>query len=114
MHMSEIDLPGRIDRYEGVAEITRVALTRDDCTDDLPSFSVEDKRGDPRYPWFKQNHGSRCWELDAMNPNDLRDRLREEILSRIDQDAWEHCKIVETAERESLNSYIKAWPRQQI
>jgi hypothetical protein len=111
MHMSEVDLPGRIDRYDGCALITRIALTEDDCTDDLPSFSIETKRGDPRYSWFKQNHGSRCWELDAMNPNDLRDRVREEILSLIDQDAWEHCNETETAERKSLNSYIKGWPR---
>jgi hypothetical protein len=109
MHMSEVDLPGRVEKYGGVVDITRIALASADCTDALPSFSVETKHGDPRYAWFKRNYGDRCWELDAMNPNDLRQRLRNEIVRRIDADAWEHCQKVEEAERESLNRYIAAW-----
>lgn len=109
LHMSEVDLPGRIKRYRGIADITRVALTKDDCAD-LPSFPIERKNRDPRFLWFKENHGNRCWELDAMNPNDLRQRIRDEIVGRIDVDAWNHCQEVEAAERESLNSYVRAWP----
>jgi hypothetical protein len=111
MHMSEVDLPGRIEKYGGVVEITRIALTRADCTDALPSFSVETKCRDPRYAWFKRNYGARCRELDAMNPNALRQRVRDAVLSRLDHDAWAHCKTVEVAERESLNKYIRAWAR---
>jgi hypothetical protein len=82
MHMSEVDLPGRVGKYGGAVDITRIALTSADCTDALPSFSVETKRRDPRYSWFKRNYGDRCWELDAMNPNDLRRRLRNETAHR--------------------------------
>jgi hypothetical protein len=46
-----------------------------------------------------------------MNPNDLRWRLRNEIIQRIDMDAWVHCQTTEAAEWESLNKYIKAWPK---
>ena len=56
MHMSEIDLPGRVEKYGGAVTITRIALTRADC-DGLPSFDVETKIGDPRHAWFKKNHG---------------------------------------------------------
>jgi hypothetical protein len=111
MHMSEVDLPGRVRKYGGAVEITRIALTSADCTDALPSFSVETKSRDPRYAWFKRNYGDRCWELDAMNPNDLRQRLQSEIIRRIDIAAWAHCQAVEKAERESLNAYIRAWPK---
>jgi hypothetical protein len=111
MHMSEVDLPGRVEKYSGVVDITRIALTRPDCTDALPSFDVETKRRDPRYAWFKHHYGSRCWELDAMNPNDLRERLRNEIIRRIDMDAWAHCQTTEAAERESLNAYVRAWAK---
>jgi hypothetical protein len=111
MHMSEVDLPRRVEKYGGVVDITRIALTSADCTDALPSFSVETKRGDPRYAWFKRNYGDRCWELDAMNPNDLRQRLRDEIIRRIDIAAWARCQAIEKAERESLNAYIRAWPK---
>jgi hypothetical protein len=109
MHMSEVDLPGRIEKYGGLVDITRIALTRGDCTGDLPAFEAETKRSDPRYEWFRRNHGTRCWELDAMNPNDLRQRLRDEIVARLDVHAWNHCQEVEEAERESLNRYIAAW-----
>jgi hypothetical protein len=108
MHMSEADLPARIKNYGGAVAITRIALTREDCGG-LPSFDVETKGRDPRYAWFKRAHGNRCWELDAMNPNDLRQRLRDEIIQRIDVDAWVHCQAVEDAERESLNRYVSAW-----
>jgi hypothetical protein len=108
MHMSEVDLPDRIRRYGGLVNITRIALTRADCGG-LPSFDAETKIRDPRHAWFKKNHGNRCWELDAMNPNDLRERLRSEIIRRIDVDAWNHCQAVEDAERESLNEYVQAW-----
>jgi hypothetical protein len=109
MHMSEVDLPERIKRYGGAVAITRIALTSADCGG-LPSFPVETKHQDPRHAWFRKNYGANCWELDAMNPNDLRERIREEIVDRLDIDAWNHCAEVEAAERESLNSYIKAWP----
>jgi hypothetical protein len=111
MHMSGVDLPGRVEKYGGVVDLTRIALTSADCTDALPSFSVETKRRDPRYAWFKRNYGDRCWELDAMNPNDLRQRLQGEIIQRIDKAAWAHCQAVEKAERESLNAYVRAWPK---
>jgi hypothetical protein len=107
-HMSEVDLPGRIQKYGGAVNITRIALTTADC-DGLPSFDVETKSRDPRHAWFKRTHGGRCWELDAMNPNDLRQRLRDEIIQRIDVDAWVRCQAVEDAERESLNRFVQAW-----
>jgi len=110
MHMSEVDLPGRIDKYDGVVNVTRIALTRDDCTADLPSFPLEAKVSDSRHDWFKRTHGDTCWELDSMNPNDLRERLEDEILARIDWEAWEHCRVTEAAEREGYNRYLKAWP----
>ena len=94
-------MPQRVGRYGGVVDITRIALRRDDC-DRLPSFDADTKTGDPRYKWFRENHSGTCWELDAMNPNDLRARLRQEIIDRLDLDAWNHCKKTEDAEREGL------------
>ena len=46
-----------------------------------------------------------------MNPNVLRQRVRKEILAHIDADAWAHCRTTEAAEQESLNAYVRAWPR---
>jgi hypothetical protein len=70
LHMSEVDLPERLDRYGADADIERIALTETDVADPaLPSFPAADKVNDPRYRWFVQNYGDRCWELDAMSPS---------------------------------------------
>jgi len=110
MHMSAVDLPGRVKKYGGVVKVTRIALTREDCTESLPSFALETKAKDTRHDWFKRTHGDRCWELDAMSPSVLRARLEDEIIDRIDPEAWEHCQVTEDAERESYNRYLRAWP----
>jgi hypothetical protein len=111
MHMSERDLPDRLDRYGGEVEIRRIALTADDTVDlgIEPSFSVDDKQKDPRYNWFVQRYGRRCWELDALDPNVLRERVETAIQEYIDWEAWGHCTKVEKAERASLLEVVAAW-----
>ena len=110
--MSERDLPDRLSKYGGDHVILkRIALTRDQLAD-LPSFPAADKKKDPRYKWFVQNYGKRCWELDALDPNDLRDCVEEEILEHIEPIAWERCKVVERAEQESLRTVLAGWGEQ--
>jgi hypothetical protein len=108
--MSEQDLPSRLDKYGGGHVILkRIALIKSDLLN-LPSFAAADKKKDPRHDWFVENFGDRCWELDAMDPNDLRDRVEAEIVARIfDQDAWNRCKTVEAAEGDSLREVLEAW-----
>jgi hypothetical protein len=107
--MSERDLPERLSRYGGDhVTVKRIALTRGDLRH-LPSFPATDKKKDPRYKWFVADYGRRCWELDALDPNELRERVQEEILTHIEPTAWNRCKTVEQAERESLCTVLKAW-----
>ena len=119
--MSDVDLPKRLLRYLGEApadkdwspadvasysvqwglEVRRIALTIED-TDDLGrdlGFPATDKRDDSRYAWFVESFGTRCWELDAMNPNTLRDRVRAAILAEID-----HGESDPTSQRKRLNA----------
>jgi hypothetical protein len=110
--MSERDIPERLDRYGGDhITIKRIALTREDC--DLlgrkPAFNVKEKKKDPRAPWFRKIYGQLCWELDAMDPNDLRSRVEEEIKKHIEWEAWERCRVVDEAERESLRHVLDNW-----
>lgn len=109
MNMSEVDLPDRLARYGGRASITRVALNEFDVGDDLPSFDAETKRGDSRYQWFVGNYGPRCWELDALSPVILRERVKREIVGLLDLDAWNHAIGIEAAERESMKSVLMNW-----
>jgi hypothetical protein len=110
MWMSERDLPARFEKYGGDHIImARIALCKRDL-EGLPSFDASEKRKDPRYKWFVERYGDRCWELDAMDPTDLRERVDENIRSMIyDRAAWERCSAVEKAEQESLVSVLKAW-----
>jgi hypothetical protein len=110
MFMSEVDLPARLERYGGEAEIERVALTATDIGN-LPSFLAETKRGDPRYKWFVRHHGPECWELDAMSPVDLRERVANAIFANIDLVPWERAELVEKAERESFIRVMGEWRR---
>jgi hypothetical protein len=113
MQMSEVDLPRRLDRYDGYATIKRVALDAKDVATgtDLPSFEVESKAKDPRYRWFVENYGQRCWELDALSPVDLRQRVEAKIQGMLDMDAWNHSIAIEAAERESMSTVLTAWQK---
>jgi hypothetical protein len=109
MFMSEEDLPARFAKYDGDhIQLRRIALTREQVRS-LPSFPASDKKKDPRYRWFRNNHGDRCWELDAMDPNDLRDCVEQEIVRLIEPTAWQRCEIVNAAEEESLKSILAKW-----
>jgi hypothetical protein len=109
MFMSEQDLPARFARYDGNhVKLRRIALAPRQVRG-LPSFPASDKRKDPRYKWFRSNYGERCWELDAMDPNDLRDCVESEIKKLIEPIAWERCEIVNRAEHKSLKSILENW-----
>lgn len=111
LYMSEKDLPNRFARYGGHhITLKRIALTRQQLRG-LPSFPAADKRMDPRHRWFVENYGPRCWELDAMDPNALRDCVEAEIIALIEPVAWQRCEVVNAAEQESLRTVLGRWGR---
>lgn len=109
LYMSQHDLPDRLARYGGDhVVLKRIALLADDITD-LPSFSAADKKKDSRYKWFTQHHGNECWELDAMDPNDLRERVENRIVAEIEPEAWQRYVTAQEAEQESLETLLDQW-----
>jgi hypothetical protein len=109
MYMSGEDLPRRFSKYDGDhVTLKRIALTRKQVSR-LPSFPASDKKKDTRYKWFVANHGNRCWELDAMDPNTLRTCVEKEIRRLIEPVAWQRCEIVNRAEQESVKSILSKW-----
>ena len=111
MCMSEVDIPQRLERYSGKATIRRIALTADDVAPgtSLPSFEAETKTGDSRYQWFVSRYGNKCWELDAMSPVDLRQRVESAILDMLDTDAWNHARAIEQVEIASMREFQQHW-----
>lgn len=113
LNMSEVDIPKRLARYDGDATIMRVALDANDVAPgtDLPSFEANTKVKDPRYKWFVERYGRTCWELDALSPVILRQRVELEIVDLLDLDAWNHAVEVEAAERESMTNILGDWKK---
>lgn len=113
-HMSDIDLPERIERYGGNVEIRRIALIDEDVYGgNLPSFRAETKVGDSRYRWFSNNFGDTCWELDALSPVVLRDRVEDSILSELDIEAWQQASRIELVEKLSMEQFFESWKNTQ-
>jgi hypothetical protein len=109
LFMSEEDLPKRLSKYDGNhITLKRIALTRAQVNG-LPSFPATDKHKDPRYKWFVRNFGHTCWELDAMDPNDLRACVEQEIKKLIEPIAWRRCEVVNAAEQQSLKIILERW-----
>jgi hypothetical protein len=109
LFMSVMDLPDRLSEYGGYhVTVKRIALTRAQVRG-LPSFPATDKRKDPRYGWFSSHYGRDCWELDAMDPRDLRDCVEAAIKEQIEPEAWERCEVVNAAEQESLKTILGNW-----
>jgi hypothetical protein len=115
------ELPERFEQYGGThIDLRRLTLKlehckRDDGTDILPGFPASDKgpdakgKGDPRYRWFVKNYGDRCWELDAMDPRELRRMVEQAIRAEIDWEAWDRCETAQQAESESIRTLLDAW-----
>jgi hypothetical protein len=104
------DVLARVSATQGL-QVRRIALTIEDTRNlghDL-GFSAEDKRDDPRYAWFVRAFGRRCWELDALNPNTLRDRVRRAVMAEMNLTEWQRYVTAETAERESITRTLQTW-----
>jgi hypothetical protein len=111
LHMSAVDIPTRLSAYGGeTLEVIRVALTADDIADpNLPSFPADSKEKDARFRWFVANYGRRYWELDAISPVTLRQRVEHAIRSVIDWEAWRGCMLAETAEKATIRTVLGNW-----
>lgn len=107
-HMSDVDLPKRLDEYGANIELRRIALRESDLAA-IPSFDPESKRKDPRYNWFRRHVGTACYELDAMPPPELRARVEMEIRDYIDMTKWENAVAVEKVEIASMEDFHREW-----
>lgn len=101
------DLQARLDRYYGAVEIKRIALTYDQ----VQQYSLipnPTKLADPRSAGYISHYGQECWELDAIEPNELVRLCREGVESEItDWDAWEELKSQDQSERAFLMQELK-------
>ncbi len=106
-YMSDADIPERLDKYGGAAELIRLAVTPGQTAAfALPTFAAHTKSKDARYRWFLDRHGAACCELDALNPKVLRESVDAAIRARIDWERWQRAELVERAELASLGDFL--------
>jgi len=111
MHMCEVDLPKRLNRYgqQGML-LKHIAITRAQIdAAGLENQAINAKPSDTRYAWYVARYGTDCWELDALNPNTLRQVLDQEIIALIDPAAWSRDGEIEAVEAESLTNVLTEW-----
>ena len=109
LYMSERDIPDRLAKYDGDhAKLRRIAL-RPEHLSGLTSFPAPTSARIRASSGSTANYGTSCWELDAMDPRDLRDCVEREILKLIEPVAWERCELVNRAEQASLKTILEGW-----
>jgi len=66
-------------------------------------------RTGPEGSWqpYIDEHGDRCVEVDALPPNEIRQRVEGAIESHIDQSEWERLQRTERLELETFRKTIK-------
>jgi len=84
-------------------DIIRVALTEDDIANLPPNPT---KILDRRSAAYVSKYGDRCWELDALPPDELRDRVRQSIEHYIDQEKWQADQERLTQEKSLIKDMI--------
>ena len=91
----------RLEDQGAQPEIIKCALTREDIRRYKlpPDFA---KKTDTRTAAFIVKHGDIAVELDALPPDVLRDRLKEEVMKRMDLKELQKIKALETKERAEL------------
>jgi hypothetical protein len=109
--MRENDIAGRLKRYGNggcSVDFRVIALTMDQIVEhSLPSIPAKPK--DPRHNAYVKAHGSKCWELDALDPRTLRAILKKQVEGLIDWDAWNEAKDVERNWKRGFESHLRRW-----
>ena len=110
LYMSEHDLPDRLTKYGG-DHVDARAHRADAGATRRPAIvpRIRQAEGPTATSGSSEILADRCWELDAMDPNDLRALVEEAIRSEIEPIAWERCDLVNQAEQESLQTILAKW-----
>jgi hypothetical protein len=56
-----------------------------------------------------KTYGHWCWELDALSPNDLRQRVEDAILAELDRSAWNRYVNAEEVEQMAIAATCRSW-----
>jgi hypothetical protein len=83
------DVEERLEMFAGnnAVEVDRLALNWDQIEQWQPPENPA-KETDARFAQYQARYGESSWELDAIEPRELADLVRNAVFERLDQDAW--------------------------
>jgi hypothetical protein len=92
----------------GKAEVKRLALNMDqiDLYDPPPNPT---KTTDSRAAWYLAEYGTKCWELDALDPIVIRDLIQNEIDHIKDDSKWQLAVEEEIVGKARLAAIAANW-----
>lgn len=103
MHMTE-DIIDRLAIFNTNPTVDRIALNMQQIKEYNPPPNFA-KVNDPRAEKYIIEYGEDSWELDALEPMQLRELVRRNVLEYRDEDLWELALEREQVERKYLAAY---------
>lgn len=109
----EDELRDKLTRYSGrTPHWKRLGVVEEDFEAfDLIPLPV---KASARSAGFADRYGDRCAEVDALPPNELRDRVRDAIEENIDQSRWQKLLRVEELEQQTLLNLVGGWQKTDL
>lgn len=88
----------------------RLAITDDDYARNPLGFPIKGDRNSKAWQSkngsYLEKFGDKCVEVDALDPEEIRRRVRETIETHIDQGEWSRLKMIEAEERASIKQFV--------
>jgi hypothetical protein len=104
------DLGARLEKYGvpgGEEIVEKIALNRKQIDKySLPSAPTKEK--DVRAKKFIAMHGDEVVELDALNPDILKELVKDSILANIDASIWNNNRVEARKEQEVIREQVEA------
>ena len=98
------DIEERIALFTGeTVHVDRLGLNMDQIQKWSPPENPA-KESDTRFSSYRQQYGDSSWELDAIEPRDLADLVRDAVMARRDEDLWDDACIREDKAKAKLKS----------
>jgi hypothetical protein len=103
------DLRDRLSLYSRArVNVRRIALNLDQVRVFRPPPNPA-KQTDRRYASYQRKYGEKCWELDALPPEELASIAREAIEEHIDWERWNASTVVIKEKQSRLRKLVGAW-----
>jgi hypothetical protein len=108
------DLEERVNRYARQAGFhNRIIVERRALTiDQVKQYNLvpnPTKMSDTRTSDYATQYGEECWELDAIEPNELQRLVEEAILEHLDQEQWDKSLARVEEEKAELKEKFAKW-----